>query len=461
MGRQPTSRFQKINDQKTPHRSCKRFVTDREKRYNETMHSIVANRDLEAASDQQLVEAAATIITALTHRPRTQTGAEAMELAETLAAVLDQAELPLAELIGVVDRSGQMKDWGLASTQAWLRCRMGMRGGRIHERITLARQLHRLHQVRERLAAGTLSHGYAATIADALQRLDNDQDCAEGEQILLTAADGGVSPLQIAQLGTTLHDRVNEANGTDKPPEDIRRGYHRSWLTANRSIDGGCYLKGWLNPEDTAILDGTLAPLAKPAGGDDLRDRAERTAAALTTLLSQGHKDSRVTVIAHLDTLTGDDTPGRLRDGTPIPAAQVRRLALNAGISTLILGSKGVPLYLGRTARIASPAQRQVLETLYDTCAVRGCEVPGLLCEIDHVDGWALGNSPTDIDKLALCCGWHNRWKHANPDQIQISQGQDGLFVYRTLPPKGKAARSRRRLVDQADNPWRNDHHAA
>ncbi|MFG2007398.1 HNH endonuclease signature motif containing protein, partial [Spirillospora sp. NPDC048911] len=102
-----------------------------------------------------------------------------------------------------------------------------------------------------------------------------------------------------------------------------------------------------------------------------------------------------------------------------------------------------------------------VLETLYDTCAVRGCEVPGLLCEIDHVDGWALGNSPTDIDKLALCCGWHNRWKHANPEQIEISQGEDGRFVYRTLPPKGKAARSRRRLVDQADNPWRNDHHAA
>ncbi|MFG2000660.1 DUF222 domain-containing protein [Spirillospora sp. NPDC048911] len=424
------------------------------------MNSIVAGPDLDSASTAQLVEAAAAIATTLAQRPAPESGAACMELAEKLATVIDQHEHALAGLIAVVDRTGEMKASGLASAQAWLRCHMGMREGRAKERITLARQLPRLQQVRTRLAAGALSYGYAATIAVAVQRL-NDEDCVAGEGILLQAADEGVSADKVAKAGNKIHDLVNQANDTEAPPEDVRHGYERSWLVRSRSLDGGCYVKGWFNAEDAAILDGTMAPLAKPAGSDDRRDLAERTAAALTTVLSKGHQDTRITVIAHLETLTGSDTPGRLRDGTPIPAAQIRRMALNAGISALILGSKGVPLYLGYTARIASKYQRQVLETQYDTCAVRGCEVPGLLCEIDHVDGWALGNSPTDIDKLALCCGWHNRWKHANPEQMQISQGEDGRYVYQALPPGEKASRSRRRSFDQADNPWRDDHHAA
>ncbi|MBO2455944.1 DUF222 domain-containing protein [Actinomadura barringtoniae] len=419
------------------------------------MSSIVAGT--ESASTRQLVEAASVIFSELANRAAPESGAACMELAEALATVTDQAEHVLAGLIEVVDRTGEMKHWGLPSTQAWLRCRMGMREGRAKERITLARQLHRLGRVGTGLAAGELSFGYAVTIADAVQRL-NDDDTAAAEDILLTAAGEGLSAGKVAKLGGKIHDLVREHNGEEKPPEDVQRGYERSWVTVSRSLDGGCYLKGWLNPEDTAILDGTLAPLAKPAGVDDRRDLGERTAAALTSVLAGGHGATRVTVIADLETLTGADTPGRLRDGTLIPAEQVRRLALTAGISPLIFGRGHVPLYLGHTVRIASAGQRRALETLYDTCAVHGCEVPGFLCEVDHVDGWALG-SPTDIDKLTLCCGWHNRWKHANPDQLQISRN-DGRFVYRTLAPDG-ITRSRRSSPDRVANPWYDDQELA
>ncbi|MEU5884168.1 DUF222 domain-containing protein [Spirillospora sp. NPDC047279] len=427
------------------------------------MHSIVT--DLETASTAELVEAVAAIATHLAHRPAPDSGAACMELTETLARAADQIEFALAGTIAVVDRTGEMKHWGLPSTQAWLRCRLGMREGRAKERVTLARQLPRLERVSKDLASGDLSLGYAATVADAVQRL-NDEDCAAAEDILLNAANDGLSAGKVARLGRKIHDLVSEADGTETAPEDVKRGYERSWLTLSRSLDGGSYVNGWLNPEDTAILDGTLGPLTKPAGTDDRRDLSERTAAALTTVLSHGHKDTRVTVIANLETLMGDNAPGWLRDGTQVPAEQVRRLALTAGVSPLILGPGNVPLYLGHTVRIASPGQRRVLETQYDTCAVRGCEVPGFLCEVDHVDGWALGNSPTDINKLALCCGWHNRWKHTHPDQINISKNQAGQYVYQTLPPDGitRSGRGRwptgRTPDPGGDNPW-NDHHLA
>ncbi|MER6813220.1 DUF222 domain-containing protein [Spirillospora sp. NPDC000708] len=391
--------------------------------------------ELEAASTMELVNALSAIATELAQREAPESAAACLELTEILVAASDLQESVLAGFIGRVDACGEQARWGYPSTQAWLRSRLGMRDNRVKERLVLARQRRRLPQVAERLAAGDLSHGYAATVADSVARLD-DTDCAEAETILLGFVEQGFSAGKVAAFGRRIRDLIAERDDTeDAPDEDTKRGYDKSWLTTTRSLDGGRYVKGWLNPEDAAIWDGTLAPLAKPAGPDDRRDLAERTAAALSSVLSGGHKASKVTVICDLETLTGGNAPARLTDGTPIPAAQARRIALSAGVSPLLLGRGNTPLYLGYRERFASAAQRQVLETLYPSCAVRGCEVPGTLCEVDHVRGWALGRSPTDIDQLALTCGWHNRFKHSRPDQIQISKDQDGRYVYRLLPP--------------------------
>ncbi|QKW38583.1 DUF222 domain-containing protein [Actinomadura sp. NAK00032] len=390
--------------------------------------------DLDAASTIELVNAASVIAAELASRTAPDSPATCLELAEGLAAATDLQEAALAGYVGVVDGAREVQRWGFPSTRSWLRSRMGMRETRAKERLTLARQRHRLTEVTDRWTAGELSTGYAATIAEATARLD-DHDCPVAENILLGMVDQGFSAGKVASFGKRIREVIAERDGREQIPEDVARGYERSWIDSTRSLDGGRYIKGWLNAEDAAIWDGTLGPLAKPAGTDDHRDLSERTAAALTSVLSGGHKATRVTVICDLDTLTGATTPARLTDGTPIPAAQARRIALAAGVSPLLLGQGNTPLYLGHRVRFATGAQRQVLETLYATCAVQGCEVPGTLCEVDHVHGWALGHSPTDIDKLALACGWHNRYKHSNPDRLHITKAQDGRYTYRLHPP--------------------------
>ncbi|WP_168221136.1 HNH endonuclease signature motif containing protein [Actinomadura sp. WMMA1423] len=398
----------------------------------------VTERDLGEASTQELVDAAAAIAAELAQRPAPESPAACMRLAETLAAASDAHESALAGLIARVDAAGETRRWGLPSTQAWLRSRLGMRDSRAKERLTLARQLHRLPTVTALLASGHLSYGYATTVADAVARLD-DEDCAKAEMLLLGMVGQGFSAGKLAAFGRRIRDVITERDEQETAPEDVQRGYERSWVTSTRSLDGGRYIKGWLNPEDAAIWEGSLAPLAKPAGPDDHRDLPERTAAALSSVLSGGHKATKVTVICDLDTLTGGHAPARLTDGTPIPAPQARRIALSAGVSPLLLGNGHAPLYLGHRVRFATAAQRQVLETLYPTCAVQDCEVPGTLCEVDHVDGWALGDSPTDIDKLALCCGWHNRFKHTKPRQIRTTRDNTGRYTYRLLPPPAPA----------------------
>jgi hypothetical protein len=390
--------------------------------------------DLAGASTKELVDAATAIAAQLAHRTAPESAAACMELTETLSRAIDLHEATLSGLIGRVDGAREVQRWGLPSTRAWLRTRLGMREARAKERLLLARHRHRLTHVADRLVEGTLSYGYAATIAAAVARLD-DADCAAAQAVLLDLVDQGCSAGKVASLGSRIREVIAERDGTETPDADSRRGYQRSWIDSTRSLDGGRYLKGWLNAEDAAIWDGTLAPLAKPAGTDDGRDLSERTAAALTSVLSGGHKATKVTVIVDLDTLTGGSTPARLTDGSPIPAEQARRIALSAGVSPLILGRGNLPLYLGHRFRFASPGQRQVLETLYPTCAVEGCEVPGTLCEVDHIHGWALTHNPTNIDQLALTCGWHNRYKHTNPHQVTIHHTTEGLHTYRLRPP--------------------------
>jgi hypothetical protein len=395
--------------------------------------------ELDGASTGELVDALSEIAAELAGRSAPESAAVCMELTESLAASIDRTESVIAGLVSVVDRAGEVRKWGLPSTQAWLRSHLGMRDNRAKERLTLARNHDRIPQVAGRWAAGELSYGYAATIAGAVARLD-EADCRAAEEVLLGMVEDGFSAGKVATFGKRIRDVIADRDGTERPDGDSRRGYERSWIESTRSLDGGRYIKGWLNAEDAAIWDGTLGPLAKPAGTDDRRDLPERTAAALSSVLSGGHKGTKVTVICDLDILTGGTTPARLTDGTPIPAEQARRIALNAGVSPLLLGRGNLPLYLGHRVRFATPAQRQVLETLYPTCAVHGCEVPGTLCEVDHVHGWALGNSPTDIDQLALSCGWHNRWKHANPTRIDITTGADGRHTYRLRPPSEATA---------------------
>ncbi|HEX6469745.1 MAG TPA: DUF222 domain-containing protein [Streptosporangiaceae bacterium] len=127
---------------------------------------------------------------------------------------------------------------------------------------------------------------------------------------------------------------------------------------------------------------------------------------------------------------------GRLADGTPVPAERVRTILLNAGFSALVLGTDGLPLYLGRRVRCASLAQRRVLVTKYATCVVEGCEIPAIACQIDHVDSWAAGQ-PTDIDLLVPCCAFHNRYKARHPDRVTIHRDADGRYRYQIARPGG------------------------
>ncbi|MEO3782854.1 DUF222 domain-containing protein [Actinocorallia sp. B10E7] len=429
------------------------------------------------ASTGELVEAAESALLELLSREVPGSGTAALELAERVGRVLDLGQALLAVLTARVDAVGAHRQLGRQSASAWLRTRLGMRKGRASEIVTVGRQLIRLEETAGRLLSGRLPWGQAATIAQSLERLPSGEDVETGERILLDLVDAGAVPDETAKMGRVIKDRVDER--LERAPDDVKRGYERSWIRMSASPDGGAHLYGWLRPEDAAAVAGTMAPLLRSRTKEDDRDHAQRTADALVSCATRGHRNAGITLVVDLaayQAKTGSSYPfdqrpsaasrppsdatshpvtvlgrgavrgrsaARLLDGTELSVEDARRVAVFAGISTLVVGRSGVPLYLGRSERLASEGQRRALEALYETCCVKGCTVPAHLAEIHHLGrGWSRG-TPTDIDHLAPACRWHNVWIAANPTRYHEYRDDRGKAVIEVRAPWETAPASR------------------
>ena len=87
------------------------------------------------------------------------------------------------------------------------------------------------------------------------------------------------------------------------------------------------------------------------------------------------------------------------------------RIACDADINLALLGPTGDLLYQGRTCRFPTVAQSRALVVRDRGCVFPGCDRPPSKCQAHHLLFWGdLG--PTDIDNLALVCGFHHMVIH-------------------------------------------------
>jgi hypothetical protein len=105
-----------------------------------------------------------------------------------------------------------------------------------------------------------------------------------------------------------------------------------------------------------------------------------------------------------------------------VDPATLQLLACNATIRTALLAPGGALLDLGRSQRLATPAQKTALLARDGGCIIPGCTVPGDACDAHHVTWWEnLG--PTDLDNLALACGRHHTEIHQRTWDVHIRDG--------------------------------------
>jgi hypothetical protein len=296
-------------------------------------------------------------------------------------------------------------------------------------------------------AAGRSAHGCVADMGTA-------GGSAHGPGTGGAGPAGG--PAHAACLGTqaAAGEHVQEAPGGAGGDSDVEAGAVSETATAFETFQnetGGFTADGFVAPAESAPAESAPAESApgelardELARGESVPDKSAPRESAPARIAPDESPPERADPWSAIEDETGERAAtgrrmaARLLDGTPVALEDARRIALNAGMSTLILGRTGTPLYLGRSVRFATPAQRKVLLALYDTCCVHGCQIPAHLSEVHHLGGgWKIG-TPTDIDQLTMLCGWHNRWIETHQHQVVQSRDVQGRTVLKILPPRSR-----------------------
>ncbi len=323
---------------------------------------------------------------------------------------------------------------------------------------------------RDALRDGLVSPEQAGIICDAIEELPTNPDLREqAEKTLLDEA----GRLHATDLGKAARHLIHviDPEGTERKAEKALAAQERAahlgrFLALTEDGAGGIRLKGRGTVEDAAKIKAALLPLTKPtpapsatpgAGGDDdcadagdVRDHGARLWDALvstcehalaTDLPPDAHgARPRITVTTHLDTLRG--AIGAMNwatlcdDGTELSPAVVRRLACDADIIPVALGTHGEVLDVGRTHRLVTPALWRALVCRDQHCAFPGCTRPPVMGHAHHITHWA-DQGPTALDNLVLLCGHHHRTLHHTPWQVRLNP-DDGTPEFRPPPKPGR-----------------------
>lgn len=206
-----------------------------------------------------------------------------------------------------------------------------------------------------------------------------------------------------------------------------------------------------LDVEGKAILEAAIGPLSapRPAEGErDLRPAQQRRGDALIEIVQRAVASGEsvpTTAKAQLFvTIDYDSLVSGLRGagtvvggpdtGTMLAPETVRRLACDAAILPMVLGTDGQILDWGREKRLFTPAQTKRLWLRDRCCTFPGCTMPPQWTNAHHLFHWADGGS-TDTDNAALLCRHHHTTVHTRRLAGALLRDDEGEHVEWDLTP--------------------------
>ncbi|WP_427892640.1 DUF222 domain-containing protein [Kribbella sp. GL6] len=348
------------------------------------------------------------------------------------------------QLIARCEADGLPEEVGARDTVELLTLRHRRDRTEVWRDVRLARALPKYQAVNTALTDGVVSAdgtvhqlqtGHAAAIITELERVRDrvpveTLDVTEQQLVGLVPTH---TPQELRAAAKHLCDRID----ADGPEPDEHKAYARESLTLS-TAENGVKIRGYLANENAELLRAIVHAGARPHktvdGEHDPRPRDKRQADALTAALTvasnawdtdtAGHgAKANITVTIDLDDLRSATAhaTGQTVYGDDLSAATIRRLACDANVIPLVLGSNSEPLDVGRRERLVTRHIRHALIARDRGCVV--CAAPPVMCDAHHLTSW-LDGGPTALNNLTLLRRRHHVDLHNGRWRINITDGE-------------------------------------
>jgi Domain of unknown function (DUF222) len=293
-------------------------------------------------------------------------------------------------------------------------------------------------EIARQLAKGNISGEHVDALTSAARSLDDDRRSElldlDGELALMAASK---TPEQFGRHVRKTIQLLSDDDGIER--SELQRDQAHLHLGMNDETGMG-EIRGELHPDDfqkvNRRIDAEIAALSK-LDEHKGKTRAQLAAIALVNLVCSNRTAARVPAevaihigIESLNNVPGAPKFGEYLDGTPVPAETVRRHACDANIIPVVLSGDGLPLDVGRAQRLATPAQRTALRSMYRTCAVDGCDTSFDRCEIHHIQEWTQHQGPTDLKYLIPSCTYHHHRFHEGRWRLELDPTTRELSIW-------------------------------
>ncbi|WP_410007886.1 DUF222 domain-containing protein [Paenarthrobacter sp. JL.01a] len=404
--------------------------------------------------------------------------------------------------------AGSVLDDGYRNAAEFLRARLRIGIGEARRRLALSADAlpgtgmtgqqvpARREHLAQALALAQIPSRSATIIATALEKIQHltDQDTITRMEQALTRTATQSDPDFVTTMTRRWTDRIDQ-DGPEPSEEALRHtqgaflrrrrryGLHHLeiFATAEQYETLTTAMNTATNPRltttgadttepgtSTGTADPDTAPEANHGPVLDRRSRAQKLldglvgacAVAMTTgkLPTNGGLRPQLTVtIDHRDLLntierynhTGSPSNPGISTGTatftgPLHPNTIRKIACDADIIPVLLGTDSQILDIGRATRLFPPHIRKAITARDQGCAFPDCTMPAPWCETHHITYWSHGGT-TGTENGTLLCSHHHHLIHKEQWRITIDTGTP-----RFIPPPH---------IDPHQTPRRNHHH--
>ena len=358
---------------------------------------------------------------------RTGQKKDLLERLEKLQA--QQAALKLRVLASAGDIA---EESGANDVSGWMRTELLVDKAVGRAQVKLATGVAKYEHVAAGLAQGVVSQDKARVITKALDAIEADsaaggEDLVLAEKLLVDYATR-LTANELKIVGKRILAEIDperfEAAEAQALHREEERAARRTFFASRDNGDGTADIQARVSRAVGRRLRTILDSLAQPRklSAEDKGVKApydrllgQAFARVIETydvdqLPRHGGHATTVFITMSVEDLRKDLGTAALGfDGEQITAAEARRMACNADLVPVVLGTDSEVLDLGRTARLAHPIQHRALRLRDKCCQAEDCDAPAAWTEAHHLKPWSQGGRTDMANMVLLCPGDHRR----------------------------------------------------